>query len=176
MSDADEQQSPETAPQIDPAQIKFALEELRSQQNLMAGLVAGLIASLVGAGVWAIVTVGTGFQIGWMAVGVGFIVGYAVRIVGKGIDNVFGVVGAVLALLGCAAGNLLGICGLIADQENMAFLEVVSRLNLSIIQEIMVATFSPMDLLFYGIAIFEGYKFSFRQLSLEEANDLLPDH
>ena len=26
----------------------------------------------------------------------------------------------------------------------------------------MMATFSPMDLVFYGIAMYEGYKFSFR--------------
>ena len=32
----------------------------------------------------------------------------------------------------------------------------------------MVATFSPMDLLFYGIAVYEGYKFSFRQVGPED--------
>ena len=29
----------------------------------------------------------------------------------------------------------------------------------------MVASFSPFDLLFYGIAVYEGYKLSFRQLT-----------
>jgi hypothetical protein len=29
----------------------------------------------------------------------------------------------------------------------------------------MQATFNPMDLLFYGIGVYEGYRFSFRQVS-----------
>lgn len=176
MADTNEQEAPETAPQMDPAQLKFALEQLRSQQNLVAGVLAGLVASLAGAGVWAVVTVVTGYQIGWMAVGVGFVVGVAIRTAGKGIDGVFGIVGAGLALLGCAVGNLLAVCGLVAKQENMAFIEVVSRLDLSVVQELMVTTFSPMDLLFYGIAVYEGYRFSFRQLSPQDLSSLSPGH
>ena len=33
----------------------------------------------------------------------------------------------------------------------------------------MKADFSPIDLLFYGIAIYEGYKFSFRQVEAPSA-------
>jgi hypothetical protein len=36
------------------------------------------------------------------------------------------------------------------------------------VPEVMMDAFSPMDLLFYGIAIYEGYKFSFRQITEEE--------
>jgi hypothetical protein len=32
----------------------------------------------------------------------------------------------------------------------------------------MTANFSPIDLLFYGIAIYEGYKLSFRQVTEDE--------
>ena len=32
----------------------------------------------------------------------------------------------------------------------------------------MVVTFSPIDLLFYGIAVYEGYKLSFRQIGLDD--------
>jgi len=162
------------APQIDPAQLQFALEQLRSQQNLVGGLVAGLAASFAGAAVWAGVTVATGYQIGWMAIGIGFLVGIAIRTVGKGLDKVFGILGAVLALLGCAVGNLLAVCGIVAQQESMPFLEVLSRLNPTLVQELMVATFSPMDVLFYGIAVYEGYKLSFRQLTHEELGSLFP--
>jgi hypothetical protein len=34
--------------------------------------------------------------------------------------------------------------------------------------DLMKATFSPIDLLFYGIAVYEGYRFSFRQVTPEE--------
>ena len=32
----------------------------------------------------------------------------------------------------------------------------------------MTITFSPIDLLFYGLAIYEGYKLSFRQITRDE--------
>jgi len=32
----------------------------------------------------------------------------------------------------------------------------------------MTATFNPMDLLFYGLAVYAGYRFSFRRISAEE--------
>jgi hypothetical protein len=141
---------------------------------VVGGAIAGLAAAMIGAAVWAGVTIVTEYQIGWMAVAVGFMVGYAVRVGGKGIDSTFGYLGATLALLGCAAGNLFATVGFVANQESASFLDVASRLDLTIIQEIMVATFTPMDLLFYGIAVYEGYKLSFRQLSQEEMAALLP--
>jgi hypothetical protein len=36
----------------------------------------------------------------------------------------------------------------------------------------MTATFSVMDLLFYGIAIYEGYRFAFRKIRPEELQGL----
>lgn len=149
-------------------QARVLLERLRPEQNLIGGLLAGLAASAVGAAVWAVVTDVTGYQIGWMAVGVGFLVGIAVRTVGKGLDTIYGVIGAGLALLGCLAGNLFAVVGLVAQQESLTYVDVLSRLNGDIVMELMTATFSPMDLLFYGIAIYEGYKLSFRRIMLDE--------
>jgi hypothetical protein len=174
MADVTVQEKSETASQVDPAQMNYAMDQLRSQQNLIAGSLAGLGASLVGAGLWAVVTVMTGYQIGWMAVGIGFAVGFAMRLAGKGIDTIYGVIGASLAFLGCAVGNLFAVCAMVARQESMAFMDVMSQLDVSLIRELMVATFSPMDLLFYGIAIYEGYKLSFRQVSQQDLSGLLP--
>ena len=56
----------------------------------------------------------------------------------------------------------------------MAFSDVLSRLDLALIQEIMVASFTPIDLLFYGLALYTGYKLSFRQLGEDELRTLLP--
>ena len=154
--------------QVDPARLRGAVERLRSEQNFPLGILAGFTGAVVGAIVWATVTVMTGYQIGWMAVGVGFLVGFLVRAAGKGLDPIFGVTGAVLALFGCALGNLLAVCGMISLQESISIFQILSRLNFSAVKELMAATFSPIDLLFYGIAVYEGYKLSFRQVSEEE--------
>ncbi len=149
-------------------QVEALVREMRWQQNLLLGILGGVAGAAVGAGIWAIITAVTQFQIGWMAVGVGFLVGFGVRWLGKGVDPVFGVVGAVLALLGCLAGNLLSVCIMISQNQGIALTDVLSRLDPSLAARIMSATFDVMDLLFYGIAIYEGYKFSFRQLTREE--------
>jgi hypothetical protein len=99
-----------------------------------------------------------------MAVGVGFLVGFSVRHFGKGIDPVFGIVGASLALVGCLLGNVLTMLALGAQAENISYIDVLLYANYSLIPEAMMETFSPMDVLFYGIAIYEGYKFSFRKI------------
>ena len=103
-----------------------------------------------------------------MAIGVGFLVAYAVRLAGKGIDQIFGVVGAILALVGCLVGNLLAVSDLIAKTEGIPFLDVLAQMDFSLVVEIMVATFEPMDILFYGIAVYFGYRYAFRPVTAED--------
>jgi hypothetical protein len=160
-------------PAIDPAQTELAMQGFRSEQNLMMGVAGGAAAALAGAAVWAIITVATDFQIGWMAVGVGFLVGYSVRALGKGIDRQFGIAGASLAFLGCVLGNLLAVCIMAAKQEKIPVMDILSQLTPGLAGELMKATFHPLDLLFYGIALYEGYKLSLRQLTPQEMDRAL---
>ena len=161
--------------EIDPFSFQRFMEEVKASQNLPLGFIGGIAAAIIGAIIWAIITIVTDYQIGWMAVGVGFLVGLAVRQFGKGIDRVFGLVGAGLALIGCLAGNLLTIALLISQQEAVSLFNVVLFLMMTpaAVIEFMTITFSPMDLLFYGIAIYEGYKFSFRRLSEAELASMM---
>jgi hypothetical protein len=154
--------------EVDQMMLQGYVQEIRDNQNLTFGVIGGIAAAVVGATVWAITTALTNYQIGWMAVGVGCLVGFAVRRFGKGIDTSFGIAGAGLSLLGCLAGNLLTVCIVVSRQQSIALLDVLSRLNPEIAVELMKVTFSPMDLLFYGIAVYEGYRFSFRRISEEE--------
>jgi len=154
--------------EIDEVRLQRYLQEIRDNQNLVIGFMVGIGAATIGAFIWAIITAAKKYQIGWMPVGVGFLVGFAVRKFGKGIDTSFGIVGAALSFLNCLAGNLFSLFIVVSRQEGMGILEVLSRLNPEITVELMKATFSPIDLLFYGIAIYEGYKFSFRTISEDE--------
>lgn len=165
MSGEIQQQPPPAENAVDPVILQAAMQRLKSEQNLVLAALAGGAAALLGACGWAAVTVATNYQIGWMAVGVGFLVGYAVRSFGKGIDKSFGIVGAAWSLAGCAAGNLLTTVGIIANEQNIPILNIFEKLNLEIAASLMQATFNPMDLLFYGIAVYEGYRFSFRQIA-----------
>lgn len=141
-----------------------------AEQNLMLGVIGAAVAAVVGAAIWAAVTVMTEFQIGWMAVGVGFLVGFAVRKLGKGMTSVFGYVGAIGALGGCLLGNVLSVCGFAATANSVPFLSVAVDVlsSPSIVVELLKATFSPMDVVFYGIAVYEGYRFSFRPITQQD--------
>jgi hypothetical protein len=160
-------------PPIDPAQLAYLRSRLLPEQNIAAGVVGGAIASLVGAAAWAAVTIATGYQIGFMAIAIGFLVGFAVRLLGKGIDPAFGVIGGALSLVGCAVGNLFAVTALAAAHEGITFAQAISMLDPRLAYELMVAFFSPMDVVFYAIAVYEGYKLSFRQVTQEELSEML---
>ena len=68
-------------------------------------------------------------------------------------------------MLGCLLGNLLSLCAMVGQQEGMSLSLVLLNLDPMAIPGAMVATFAPMDLLFYGIAVYEGYRFSIRRVS-----------
>jgi len=158
----------ENDPQLDPAMIEVAFQKFEAEQSMVGGFLAGAVAALVGAGVWALVTVLTGYQIGFMAIGVGFLVGLAVQFAGKGINKIFGVMGAALALVGCLLGNYFTIVHFVGQADGLGFFETLTRINPAAIPELMAITFSPMDLVFYGIAVYEGFKLSFRKITEEE--------
>ena len=176
MSDIPTHESTSTPAETEETRIAIGeatVQVLRDEQNLFAGLLAGLFAAIAGAAIWAIVTALTGYQIGWMAVGVGFLVGLAVRSLGKGIDKIFGVMGALLGLFGCLLGNLLAVCYFISDAMGIAYFDVVMQLTPAIAIEILQDTFTPIDLLFYGIAIYEAYRFSFRNITEDDLANAL---
>lgn len=136
-----------------------AIEQLDDQPNLFMGLIGGVIAMLVGALVWGVITYVTEYQIGWMAIGVGFLVGIAIRFFGRGKTIAFGVSGAVLALIGCLLGNLMFYAGAIAQEESMSFLEVffLLLLNPAATLEIFTLAFDFRDIFFYAIAAYVGF-------------------
>lgn len=103
-----------------------------------------------------------------MAVGVGFMVGYGVKILGRGIDRIFGITGAAIALFSVALGNFLFAIGILAEIWEVSFLAALLSFNYAMTFELMTVTFTPMDIVFYLIAIYEGYRFSFRKLTRDD--------
>jgi hypothetical protein len=156
-------------------QIERILFELRGEQNIVLGTAAAGIAGIAGAVIWAAITVATLFQIGWLAIGIGFLVGIANRKFGKGIDKIFGIVGGAIAFLSVAAGNFLSVLGIVAANQEVPFMSMLTQFDYSRTFEVMTATFSPMDLIFYGIAIWEGYQFSFRPITEDMIHERLPE-
>lgn len=162
------QPSPQNAPVVDEHKLQMLMQQLRDNQNFGMGIVGGVGGALAGSILWALVTYATQWQIGFMAIGVGFLVGWGIRKLGQGVDKSFGILGAVLSLLGCAFGNLLTACVHIAAASAVSIFAVITSITLEDMTYIMTETFHPMDVLFYGLAVYYGYRYSFRPLTGEE--------
>jgi hypothetical protein len=114
---------------------------------------------LAGAIVWGAVTYFTEYRIGWIAIGIGFLVGSAIKYFGKGKSAIFGLSGAVLSLIGCLLGNFLVYSGFIAREEGASFLEVVFFLLVTpaAVIEVFTLAFDFRDILYYALAAYVGF-------------------
>jgi hypothetical protein len=130
--------------------------------NLFLGILAGLVAAAVGAGIWMGITIATGMHVGYVALGVGALVGLAVRVAGNGTGMIFGIIGALFTLLGCLGGEILTVVQLSSTAER-DFFTTLTTLNLTQTISNIVNHMDPIMYLIYGIGIFEGYKFSIRK-------------
>ena len=145
-----------------------AYERLRIEQNLPMAIISGSIAGLIGAILWGVITVATNYQIGYMAIAIGAGVGFSMRYFGKGVDQIFGISGGLIAILSCAVGNFLSVMGFVAQAEGLGYFETLTRFDYSFLIPVMTETFSAMDILFYAFAGYEGYKFAFRVFTEKE--------
>lgn len=130
------------------------------EENLPLAIAGGVVACLIGAAVWALISVATGYQIGYMAIGIGFIVGMAMRL-GSGTRPLFGYVGAALALLSCLLGDYFSIIGFLAEEVEMPYWETFASISVEAMVEALIENMMSVTLLFYGIAVYEAYKLSF---------------
>ena len=153
---------------VNPEKLKKLLSKIENEQNLLLGIGYGVSATLLCAAAWAVITVITNYQIGWMAIGLAFAVGFAVRFGGQGINKLYGAIGAVLALVGCLLGNYLSYVGVIAKLKSMGYFETLVAINPAKIPEIFGLAFQPMDVLFYAMALYFGYKYALRRLTPKE--------
>ncbi|MGP3999249.1 hypothetical protein [Streptomyces sp. 8N706] len=126
------------------------------QGNVGLAIGAGAVAMLVGAGVYgAILKASDGAQIGYLAIGVGALIGAALGKLG-GRNPALPVVGIVLGLLGVYFGQILGYALAVSDLGDVSVVEALTK-HLDIISEAWKEELEPIDALFYGLAGFAGF-------------------
>ena len=176
--DIDFEPDMEAAPKVelDPLKLQHYIDLRRSQQQLPFATLAGFIGALIGSAVWLGFTVAANTQIGWMALGVGLIVGAMVRHTGQGFDRIFGVMAATAALAGCAIGTLLAGCWLLSvESEQLFFADLVLSLTPGLVTGILRAMLSTPNLVFGGVAVIGAYWISVRRIRRRERAFFLVD-
>jgi hypothetical protein len=134
-----------------------------SSPNLPLGVAAGCGGMFLGAVVWAFITVVVDYQIGWMAIGLGALVGVSIKFFGKGQDILFGIVSALLSVMGIICGNLLSLSYFLSKNPNFIdasipgiFLSVIFQPSYAM--SLLGSMFRPIDLIFYALAVSAGYR------------------
>ncbi|MBU48459.1 MAG: hypothetical protein CL920_07180 [Deltaproteobacteria bacterium] len=151
--------------ELDPILLERYMKKLRDKQSPAGAVIGGLVAALFGAGIWAGITYATNTKFGLVALLIGVMAGYGVRIFGKGIDTHYRYIGAFLALVGCVAGTILTVALLLNKAKGVPVADLL--FNPRFIVAVMKNT-QPFDYLFYAIGIYEGYQFSLVEIDPEE--------
>ncbi|WP_329231925.1 hypothetical protein OG488_22915 [Streptomyces sp. NBC_01460] len=122
----------------------------RGGSGLGLGVLAAFVAALVGAGVYGGIIGATEHQIGYAAVGVGFLVGFAGGKVG-GRNPALPVIGAILALIGVYGGQLLGEAIIATKSAPVTVTEIFFE-HFSLLNEAWKADTNAISILFFAIA------------------------
>ncbi|MFT4554362.1 MAG: hypothetical protein ACI9S8_003013 [Chlamydiales bacterium] len=143
-----------------PSSFFSALFDEESQKILRfpLALLVGIFASVTGSLGWLAVSTVSSFQIGYMAVAVGILVGWSMRFVAGEGSRKLAFSSATLSFFGCIGGNLLSACYYVAKAHELPFLDLFVTLDPGYSWYLLTQTFDIMDLIFYGIGIVQGYQ------------------
>lgn len=132
--------------------------------HLLGGILAGTVAAVVASAIWYGVVVVTNYQVGIVAIAVGFIVGQAVALGAGRRGHVVLVAGSVLlTLLALAISEYLIVVHFV-EQEMVAEGVAVTFMELAaqppdFIAEVVVESVKsdPLTLVFWAIALFQAF-------------------
>ena len=132
----------------------------QNNQKFLQALLASIFVGFTGAIIWALITYFTERQFGLIAIAIGAGIGITINYTGNGFEQKFAYLGAIIAFLSCLLGNFLALVGFAAKESEMTLLQVFGAIDFSKVADIMNSTFGIMDLIFYALAVYEGYRFA----------------
>ncbi|MDX3130414.1 hypothetical protein PV367_11550 [Streptomyces europaeiscabiei] len=138
-----------------PPPAPFAPAATPARNNLALGLVVAVVVALVTAGVYGGIVGATEYEIGYAAVGVGFLIGFAAGKIG-GANPVLPVVSALLSLGAVYLGQLIGIAMFLADEFDVSATTLFTE-QFDVLTEGWSKTADPMTFLFLAIGAFAAF-------------------
>ncbi|MDQ0688497.1 hypothetical protein QF032_007533 [Streptomyces achromogenes] len=126
-----------------------------ARNNLALGLVVAVAVALVSAGIYGAIVGATEYEIGYAAVGVGFVIGFAAGRIG-GTNPVLPVLSALLSLGAVYLGQLIGIAMIGADELGVSATSLFTE-HFDVLTEGWSETADAMTFLFLGIGAFAAF-------------------
>ncbi|MFD3700023.1 hypothetical protein ACFWUZ_28530 [Streptomyces sp. NPDC058646] len=124
--------------------------------NIGFGIVAAVVAALVSAGVYGWIMKAADREIGYIAAGVGLLVGLAAGKIG-GRNAVLPVVAAVLSLGAVYLGQMFFIVLALAEYGSVGVGEVLDSVGVSGLNEIWKEGTDAMSFLFFALGAFTAF-------------------
>lgn len=152
-----------------------ALKKLRRYQSFLYALLGGFMFTILSSLAWAELTYSTAYQGAYMAMGVGVLVGFAVRFFGAGIYRLFGVLAAFLTLLGSLLAYYLILVGFMVELRSSGIMAVPDSFNPELLIRSIQESFLPLDLLFYALAALLSYLLAIRRIGAKKREKLERD-
>jgi antitoxin component YwqK of YwqJK toxin-antitoxin module len=144
---------------------EVALKKLRKYQSFPYAMIGGLLFTGISSVGCAFFTATTGIQGVYMVLGVGLLVGMAVRFFGAGINRIFGILAVLLTLAGSLLGCYLSRTDFPEEMQLASIIKVPDYLSPDLMLHTMRDTFVPLDLVFYGLAALLGYLLAIRRIN-----------
>ncbi|WP_392672127.1 hypothetical protein [Streptomyces sp. LN785] len=94
-----------------------------ARNNVVLGAVSAVVTAIVAAVLYGVITGAIEREFGYIAIGVGFLIGFAAGKVG-GSNPVLPVVSAVLSLGAVYLGQIIGMAVIVADQSGASFTDI----------------------------------------------------
>ncbi|MFC7869423.1 hypothetical protein ACFU5B_37215 [Streptomyces murinus] len=123
--------------------------------NPALGLVAAVVAAVVAAGLYGLIMGATKHEIGYAAVGVGFVIGLAAGKAG-GRNAVLPIASVVLALVSVYFGQLVGEAMIGAKVTGLSFSQVFFD-HFDVVQKAWKDDADPLTFVFFAIAGFAAF-------------------
>ncbi|WP_369171775.1 hypothetical protein AB5J49_29135 [Streptomyces sp. R28] len=126
-----------------------------ARNNIALGIVAAVVAALVTAGIYGGIVGATKYEIGYAAVGVGFVIGFAAGKIG-GANPVLPVMSAILSLGAVYLGQLIGIAAIGADDLGVSVTTVLTD-HFDVVTKIWSEDADLLTFAFLGIGAFAAF-------------------
>jgi hypothetical protein len=139
-------------------------EERPAAALLLPAVAAGLVAAIVGGVVWGLIVKWTDYEVGFVAWGIGFLVGLAVVTAARGARGLLLQVVAVLcAFVGILVGKYLSFAWVlqeVAERETQGLMEisVLSTDTVDLFFEELGTVFDWIDILWVGLAVYTAWR------------------
>lgn len=137
------------------------IDSIKEKAHPNLGILLGIAMGILGAFVWAAITIITGYNIGFVAIGVGFLVSLGFTKAGKDTNAIYGVIAGVIALLSIFLGEAMINIYYVATYYEVGIIDALLNIDYNVLLEIIFEGFDVKSVIFYFIAVSAAFKGSY---------------